>query len=157
MSHAGLAANASPRPSASANSVIATRQSGSIAASGETDGGLMLANLGRIIDRLEETLEQETQLLLSRKPFDLKEFNNRKSHGLLELTRAARSVESANLAEPMRVRLSQLRAKLEANRAVLAMHVEAVREIAAIMADAISEAESDGTYSASIAKRGTGP
>lgn len=154
MSHAFLAAEASSRPSAPVGGTIATRLSAPASGpAGDIDGGLALANLARVIDRLEETVEQETAALRSRTRFDLKEFNNRKSHGLLELTRAMRPFEREGLGEPMRARLAQLRAKLETNRAVLEMHVEAVRELATIMTDAIREAESDGTYSASVAKR----
>lgn len=156
MSHAVFAADASARPSAPAGGAMATRLATPAggSAAGDVEGGLAFANLARIIDRLEETVDQETAALRSRISFDLKDFNNRKSHALLELTRAMRPFEREGLGEPMRARLAQLRAKLETNRAVLEMHVEAVREIATIMADAIREAESDGTYSAAIAKRG---
>jgi hypothetical protein len=50
----------------------------------------------------------------------------------------------------MFARLAGLRAKLDANRAVLKLHLEAVREIANIMSDAIRDAESDGTYSPAV-------
>ncbi|HVY43464.1 MAG TPA: hypothetical protein VG966_10565 [Hyphomicrobiaceae bacterium] len=119
----------------------------------DADRALALANLDRAIERLEETVEQETAALRGRLPIDLKDYNNRKSHGLLELTRAFRHVEEKGLGEPTRQRLASLRAKLDTNCAVLKLHVEAVREIAAIMADAIRGAESDGTYSASAGRR----
>lgn len=122
------------------------------AANGESPAS---AGLARAIDRLEEVVEQETAALRSRAQFDLKEFNTRKSHGLLELTRAMRALAPADPSEPMRMRLAQLRARLETNRAVIAMHLEAVREISTMMADAMTQADSDGTYSASIA--GIGP
>jgi hypothetical protein len=47
-------------------------------------------------------------------------------------------------------RLAGLRAKLDVNRAVLETHLAAVREVATVLADAIRDAESDGTYSPSI-------
>jgi hypothetical protein len=127
----------------------------SVGAGGDAEGGSALAGLLQAIDRLEETVEQETAALRARTPIDLKDFNNRKSHGLLELTRALRHFEAAGLGETARARLARLRGKLEANRVVLQLHVEAVREVSTIMADAIREAESDGTYSASIGRRGT--
>ena len=59
-----------------------------------SDGGAAAAaSLARAIDRLEEVVEQETAALRSRAQVDLKEFNTRKSHGLLELTRAMRLFE----------------------------------------------------------------
>ena len=53
----------------------------------------MLGLVESAIERLEEAVAQETAALQSRKTFDLKEFNDRKSHGLLELTRAMRLIE----------------------------------------------------------------
>ena len=104
----------------------------------------------KIIDRLEELIEAETAALRSRTKIDLKEFNHRKSHGLLELSRAMRQREGAILDAAIRARLAGLRAKLETNRAVLKMHLEAVREISSIVSDTIRNAESDGTYSLSV-------
>jgi len=46
-----------------------------------------------------------------------------------------------------------LRQKLERNRAVLEMHYEAVREVAAIIVRAIREADSDGTYSVTASQK----
>jgi hypothetical protein len=112
------------------------------------------AALLRAIDRLEEAVEQETAALRSRTPVDLKEFHTRKTHGHLELSRAMRGLEGGVIEPMVRDRLSTLRAKLETNRAVLAMHLEAVREISTIVADAIRESESDGTYSSSIGRAG---
>ena len=121
------------------------------------DGGLASASLARAIDRLEDVVVQETAALRGRAQADLKDFNTRKSHGLLELTRAMRLFETGELGEPLRMRLADLRAKLEKNRAALAMHLEAVREISTMMAGAVQDAESDGTYSESAARTGTKP
>jgi hypothetical protein len=46
--------------------------------------------------------------------------------------------------------MASVRGKLEVNRALLKMHLEAVREIAETMSDAIRNAESDGTYSHTV-------
>src|SRR5262245_2859401 len=75
------------------------------------DPGAAAANLARAIDRLEEVVEQETVALRSRAHVDLKEFNTRKNHGLLELTRATRPFEPGTLTEPLRTRLAALRAR----------------------------------------------
>lgn len=112
-------------------------------------GTVMLSLVESAIERLEEAVEQETAALRSRAGADLREFNDRKSQGLLELTRAMRHIEGAP--EPaLATRLSRLRAKLEINSTELKMHLEAVREISAVMADVMRNAESDGTYSRSI-------
>ena len=105
------------------------------------------APLDRVIERLEEVVEQETAALRSRTAIDLKDFNNRKSQGLLELNRALRGLDGPPKEKAVLARLAGLRAKLDVNRAVLEMHLAAVREVATVLADAIRDAESDGTYS----------
>ena len=50
--------------------------------------------------------------------------------------------------------VQRLRQKLERNRAVLEMHYDAVREVAAIIVKAVRDAESDGTYSGRAARDG---
>jgi hypothetical protein len=116
------------------------------------DGGAAAASsaLERCIVRLEDVVDQETAALKSRAAVDLSEFNNRKSQGLLDLSRSLRLFQGAAPSKAMFARLAGLRAKLDANRAVLKLHLEAVREIANIMSDAIRDAESDGTYSPAV-------
>jgi hypothetical protein len=111
-----------------------------------------VAGLVRAIDRLEETIGQETAALRTRAPIDFKEFNNRKNQGLLELTRSMRHLDGHNPGARIAERLTALRSMLETNRTVIQMHVDAVREVSTIVADAIREADSDGTYSVSIGK-----
>jgi hypothetical protein len=110
----------------------------------------MLGVVESAIERLEEAVEQETAALHRRTSIDLKEFNDRKSQGLLELTRAMRHMEGSVPEPALMTRLAKLRAKLEINSAALKLHLDAVREISAVMADAMRDAESDGTYSRSI-------
>jgi len=110
--------------------------------------------LDRAIQRLEEIVDQETAALRTRATIDLKEFNNRKSQGLLDLNKALRVIDNVAADRGIATRLGQLRAKLDINRAVLKMHLEAVREISTIVADTIRDADSDGTYSQSISMAG---
>lgn len=107
-------------------------------------------SLERAIERLEEVVDEETAALRSRAAIDLRDFNNRKSQGLLELNRALRGLDGAARDKAVPGRLARLRAKLEVNRTVLETHLVAVREVATVLADAIRDAESDGTYSPSI-------
>jgi len=112
------------------------------------------APLDRVIERLEEVVDQETAALRTRTAIDLKDFNNRKSQGLLELNRALRGLDGPPKDKAILTRLAGLRAKLDVNRAVLETHLAAVREVATVLADAIRDAESDGTYSPSIGAGG---
>lgn len=109
-----------------------------------------LATLNGLLDRLEETLEEETRALAHRRSLDFEEINRRKSRSLLELTRAIRSLPDAPDGARqggLAGRLSRLRAGLEANQDMLRLHLSAAQEIAALLGREMGEAESDGTYS----------
>jgi hypothetical protein len=115
------------------------------------------AILEKAVRRLEEAVEQETVALRNHAPIDLNEFNQRKNQGLLELDRALRLLNGAPPNDEMKDALRMLREKLDANRAILTTHIEAVREVAAIIAEAIRGAESDGTYSFSFRSKAPPP
>lgn len=107
----------------------------------DSSGGLLL-----VIGRVEQAVEQETSALKERRAVDLNQFSQRKSHGLLELTRAMRGVDAGALSREIVERVRALKAKLELNRAALEMHLKATQEIAGLVAAAIQDQESDGTY-----------
>jgi hypothetical protein len=102
------------------------------------------------IQRLEEIVDQETVALRSRKAVNLKEFNDRKSQALLELTRSLRHVQGMGADAALAERVGTLKVKLAVNQAALKVHLEAVREISTAISDAIRHADSDGTYTQSI-------
>lgn len=104
--------------------------------------------LVKAIARLEDVVEQETASLSAGAMPVFEDLNYRKSHGLLELTRAMRLVDPAWISDDLRDRLQTFRAQLERNRTLLKTHLDATREISAILTAAIRDAESDGTYSA---------
>lgn len=103
--------------------------------------------LERTMQRVEMIVDSETAALRSRAPIDLKEFNNGKSQALLEFSIASRSLDASMLDEDLIRRLKLLRGKLETNSIVLRMHLDAVREIANVVAETIQDSEWDGTYS----------
>jgi len=103
----------------------------------------------RAIEYLAAIVDQETDVLRTRAAIDLAEFNTRKNQGLLELNRALRALDPGSAAS-IAVRLASLRTKLEVNRVLLQTHLEAVREVASVVAQSIRDSESDGTYSPSI-------
>ena len=70
----------------------------------------------------------------------------------LEVTRVMRHLDRGSLTPAVAARLSALRISLEVNQRIVKMHLEAVREVSTILADAIQEAESDGTYSVSVGR-----
>ena len=107
-------------------------------------------SLDRAIEYLGAIVDQETEALRTRALIDLADFNNRKNQGLLELNRALRALDAGAQSPSIAARLGGLRTKLEANRALLKTHLDAVREVASAVSEAIRDSDSDGTYSSRI-------
>jgi hypothetical protein len=118
----------------------------------EENAALAPALLKNAVERLEAVIDQETAALTMRRAVDLNDFNDRKSHGFVELSRAMRHFEGAALDQSLVLCLTGLRTKLETNRAVLKMHLEAVKEVSTVVADAMRHADSDGTYAPTLRK-----
>ena len=109
------------------------------------------------VGRLEGILEKETTMLTECRMIALDEFNHKKHHGLLELSRAMDAMRGADqnrFAPDPKLILAGLRAKLQKNLAMLQMHLDAVGTIAAIIAHAIQEHDSDGTYTRELGRNG---
>ena len=104
------------------------------------------------IRRLESIVEKQTTALETGKKIDFDDFSARKSQGMLEFVRLMRVGIPPGVEARITEEIRRLRQKLERNRAVLEMHYDAVREVAAIIVRAIRETESDGTYSARISQ-----
>jgi hypothetical protein len=101
-----------------------------------------------VIRRLDSLVEEETVALETRKKIDFDDFSTRKSRNMLEFVRLMRVQVDVGRETQVAEEIQRLRQKLERNRAVLEMHFEAAREVAATIVRAIRDAESDGTYSA---------
>lgn len=94
--------------------------------------------------RLEKALDEENAVLASSGPRNFAEFNRIKTQCLLELQRPAGFTgEQGKISG----RLQAIRQKLELNRWLLHLHLEAAKEISSVIMSAIRDAESDGTYS----------
>lgn len=120
----------------------------------EERGRLLRGIVEVAVNRLEDILDEETAALRGHAPIDLKASNDRKSLGLIELNRVLRLIERET-PEPSTLQILQrLNGKLDANRHVLKLHLEAVREVAAIISQTIREADSDGTYSSAFRSKG---
>lgn len=113
--------------------------------------------LNEVVERIGAIIESETEALRQRRVVDLQDFNNRKSRGLLDLTRAVRALDGGRPDAATAARLKALRAKLAANQAALSMHLAAAREITTLVAQTIRDSESDGTYSNSLSARDKNP
>jgi hypothetical protein len=152
------AKSASPKHEASeygATAPVRVAQSGLDKSGDSAQPGMVTAALLNAVDRLETVLTLESASLRGGQgTSSLDEFNYRKSHGLLELTRAVRNVDPGNVGEDVRQRLLSLRRALESNRLLLKTHLDAAREISGILTAAMRQAESDGTYSAPVGAGG---
>jgi len=98
------------------------------------------------VDRLTCLIERESEALRSRANIDFEEFNARKTHALLEFSRASRAYVAPPSAA-VESKIERLRATLLENGKLLERRLRAMREIAGIMICTIEMAESDGTYS----------
>ncbi|MGO8953126.1 MAG: flagellar protein FlgN [Rhodomicrobium sp.] len=100
-----------------------------------------------VLTRLEKVLDEENAALSGSGSRNLGEFSRVKTQCLLELQRPGHlSVREAGSPE-LRARFQTLLQKLELNRWLLALHLEAAKEIASVIMSVIRDAESDGTYS----------
>ncbi len=97
--------------------------------------------------RLLQLLDRETTALRERQPVDMDDLCDRKNQALLELSRIGRRLEGDSVDVELRSMLADLHKKLDENRSVLKLHLQAVSQVANILAKAIRDAESDGTYS----------
>ena len=82
---------------------------------------------------------------------DFDAFNQRKSRSLLELSRLSRR-PPAHPDAALRQAMDRVRGKLDRNQSAIQRHLGAVAEIADMMATALHEAESDGTYSSATGR-----
>jgi len=107
-----------------------------------------IGNLGAVLARLEEAVDEETSAIRTDIHFDIKASNARKSRHLYELTRAMRGGSEAEFLEQHREGLTRLRQKLAKNEAAILAHLSAVNEVATLLRHAIQRSQTDGTYSA---------
>jgi hypothetical protein len=97
--------------------------------------------------RLEKALDEENAALAAFDSRNLAEYSRIKTQSLLELDRSASVLSAEQSAPELAHVLENLRQKLELNRWLLLLHLEAAREITTVITSAIRDAESDGTYS----------
>ncbi|MBC8128985.1 MAG: hypothetical protein H7Y08_01535 [Rhizobiaceae bacterium] len=110
----------------------------------------MEAVLIQAINRLEAVLAGETNALREGRTIKLQETTNRKNQSLLELSRISRGLDPAVVSPVLKARIGTLHERLDDNRRVLQLHMEATSEITGLIARAIAHAESDGTYGSAV-------
>ncbi len=99
------------------------------------------------LHRLEKVLDQENKALAAFDSRNLIEYSRIKTQSLLELQRSAAVLTLEHIPPEVLELLTSLRQKLELNRWLLLLHLEAAREVTGVITTALRDAESDGTYS----------
>jgi hypothetical protein len=97
--------------------------------------------------RLEKALDEENAALAAFDSRNLTEYSRIKTQSLLELERSTSLLGLEQAGPELSQILETLRQKLELNRWLLLLHLEAAKEITTVITAAIRDAESDGTYS----------
>ena len=100
-----------------------------------------------VVRRLEASIEAETRALADGRHHEIAELTRQKRQGLLELNRIMRAMERTIPSQDVITGLAGFRRKLEENDAALRVHLQAVRDVNALIVKVMREAESDGTYS----------
>ena len=103
-----------------------------------------------VVDRLRRTLDEENQDIGRRGGVDYAAYTLRKSQGLLELKRLAPALAGRPAGPALRAALEDLRVKLETNRRLLRAQLRAAQAVSDIIARAIRDSQSDGTYTARV-------
>lgn len=106
------------------------------------------ARIHGLLGRLEAVLDDENARIGKDSTLDLEQTNALKSRCLYDMAMLMRDIDERGVAERHGDQLAVVRDKLDINIRRIRAHVEAVREVTAIMKDVAAAAEADGTYSA---------
>ena len=104
----------------------------------------------RAIQRTHATIEEENAALASGGGADLGDFRRRKDLCLLDLSRRAPAFVHPPDDPELMAALRGLKEAIIHNQKMLRCHVNAARRVSAIIMKAISEEESDRTYSSAL-------
>lgn len=102
--------------------------------------------LQRLFARTGATIEAETQLLRQQSVTDLSAANARKNRCLYELNLVSRELSRFEIDDDVRYELALLRKRIHENESALKARMQATKDVIQILGDAITHAESDGTY-----------
>ena len=100
-----------------------------------------------LADRIEALWEEERRLLQHAAAEDFDRLIERKEHLAVEVARLMQHALGFDPQPSTRLRLRAMRERLTDNKELLQRHIDAVGEIAALIAGVLNSAMSDGTYS----------
>lgn len=115
----------------------------------ETQGSLSMQKLTAAIRSLIEIVDHESSLLEQYRNPDYSEINARKARGIRVLNQTMTEY-ATELNEMERIEVEQhlatLQVRLDRNRVLLEMHLDAVGEMVQLLQQVCDEQEADGTY-----------
>jgi hypothetical protein len=103
-----------------------------------------------VVGRLRMAVGAENRDLTQRRAVDYRTHSARKSQGLLELNRLRLALATARTHPAARAALADLSAELDINRRLLHVQLRAAQTVSGILARAIRDGQSDGTYSSHV-------
>lgn len=107
-----------------------------------------------VADRIDALLDEERVALSSASASEIDMIVSRKSHLVIELMRLTAHASSLKHDDVARDRLGLLSRNLAQNAQLLRRHVDAVRSVSNIIAQAICQNNDDGTYTSIGAYQG---
>ena len=107
----------------------------------------------KVLSGLMSVLEVERQALEDTSRADFPGLTRQKLQLLMQLDRLAASNRTAGAPESVGEKLVEAKRRLDENARILKLRMDAIREVAELIAEDIRDAESDGTYSVSGAAR----
>ncbi len=102
------------------------------------------------------TVAAENEGLAKRKPMDFAAHSRHKSQALLQIGRIGALLRDGCDSATLRSTLAELRSLLSVNQRLLEIQLRAARAVSNVIANAIRESSSDGTYSAQSWRRPSG-
>jgi hypothetical protein len=109
-----------------------------------------LAMILPVVGRLRMAVGAENRDLAQRRVVDYRTHSARKSQGLLELNRLRMALATARTHPAARAALADLLGELDINRRLLHVQLRAAQTVSGILARAIRDGQSDGTYSSHV-------
>ena len=100
----------------------------------------------KAVERINDIVKREIGGVQQSASFDLSELNDQKARVLQQFSKAIRALEIDKSKDIVLPVLDELKVVLSDNLRILHYHLEAAREVSAIIAKAMIDADSDGTY-----------
>jgi hypothetical protein len=113
--------------------------------------------LRRIVGHIKSVVEEERELLASSNFDGFDRVIARKDQLAIELSRHTRRLGSDTVESEARELLNDAARALDSNATLLRRHIEAVSEVAGLICNILVNANSDGTYTGNVARRGPKP